>query len=90
MKKQNENGGGFMVKTGDLFKIYKDGLIKLIKGNTDKDSEQIDCSLIKMINCYYGNFSLKQLNWISEKVKYIFRHNNKYHDFKGFKDIQLF
>jgi hypothetical protein len=64
-------------------------LIKMIRDNTDKRSEKIDEDLIGMIVIYYGRFSVKQGNWILEKVKYITRHNNVYGKYKGIKDIRF-
>jgi hypothetical protein len=61
----------------------------MIKNNSDKNSARIDCSLITMIQCFYGHISIKQLNWIMEKIKYISRYNKDYGYIKGIKDIQL-
>jgi hypothetical protein len=61
----------------------------MIRDNTDKRSEKIDEDLIGMIVIYYGRFSIKQSNWILEKVKYIIRHNNIYGKYKGIKDIRF-
>jgi hypothetical protein len=77
------------VKNGSVLTLNKLALIEIIKDNSDKDSIEIDCSLITMVNRYYGRFSAKQLNWIFEKVKYILRHNIRYSEYKGVKDIQL-
>jgi hypothetical protein len=83
-------GNVIMKRKGDLLELNKDGLIKMIRDNTDKKSVKIDSDLIKMINCFYGHLSVKQLNWIMEKVKFIVRHNNGYREYKGIKDIQFF
>jgi hypothetical protein len=79
-----------MEKKGNLLIIDKDNLIKMIRENTDKSSVDIDNKLLKLISFYYGRFSLKQSNWICEKVKYIIRHNKTYKEFKGITDVQLF
>jgi hypothetical protein len=89
MEKQNETENGIVERTRDLLKINKIGLIAMISTNGDKNSAVIDLKIITMINCFYGHLSLKQLNWIMEKVKYITRHNDKYRDLKGIKDIQF-
>jgi hypothetical protein len=81
---------GVMEKKGNLLIIDKDNLIKMIRENTDKSSVDIDSKLLKLISCYYGHFSLKQSNWICEKVKYIIRHNKNYKEYKGITDVQLF
>jgi hypothetical protein len=88
MKKEIDNKK-IAVKNGSVLTLNKPALIQIIKDNSDKDSVEIDCSLITMIKCFYGRFSAKQLNWIFEKVKCIFRHNIRYSEYKGVKDIQL-
>lgn len=86
---ENKMENGMIEKTGDILMIDKKGLIKIIQDNSDKNSARIDGDLIKMINCFYGRLSVKQMNWIMEKVKYITRNNNEYRKYKGFKDIQI-
>jgi hypothetical protein len=66
MKNENE----IIERSGDLLMINKTGLIGMIKNNSDKKSANIDCSLITMINCFYGHLSVKQMNWTLEKIKY--------------------
>jgi hypothetical protein len=80
---------GIIERDGDLLVINKSALIGMIKDNCDKDSAKIDSSLITMIMCFYGHLSIKQNNWILEKVKYIIRHNKLYAEYKGIKDIQF-
>jgi hypothetical protein len=80
---------GIIERNGDLLMMDKSGLVEMIKNNCDKDSAKIDSALITMINCFYGHLSIKQNNWIMEKVKYIIRHNKKYGEYKGIKDIQF-
>jgi hypothetical protein len=89
MENKNKMENEDIKKIGDLLMVNKTGIIKMIKDNSDKNSSQIDCNLISMINCFYGHLSVKQLNWILEKVKYIIRHNKKYIEYKGIKDIQF-
>jgi hypothetical protein len=79
-----------MTRKGDILIIDKNNLIKMIKNNTDKNSVDIDGRLLKLIYHYWGHFSLKQSNWICEKVKYIVRHNKEYKDFRGITDVQLY
>jgi hypothetical protein len=78
-----------MRKENELLVIDKNGLIRLIKDNTDNKSTKIDSDLTRMIICFYGHMSVKQLNWVLEKVKYVIRHNSKYRKYKGIKDIQF-
>jgi hypothetical protein len=84
-----KNEDKIIERTGYLLKINKTGLIDMIKNNSDRNSARIDCSLITMIQCFYEHLSVKQLNWIMEKIKYISRHNTDYGYIKGIKDIQL-
>lgn len=84
-----DNRNGFFERHGDLLTIDKTNLINMIKDNSDKDSAQIDSNLITMIQCFYGHLSVKQMNWTLEKVKYIIRHNRKYKEYKGIKDIHF-
>ncbi|MDR1198675.1 MAG: hypothetical protein LBK94_06640 [Prevotellaceae bacterium] len=86
---EKNNGIEIIERTGDLLMVNKTGIIKMVKDNSDRNSAKIDCSLITMINCFYGHLSVKQMSWILEKVKYIIRHNKKYIEYKGIKDIQF-
>jgi hypothetical protein len=86
---KNQLNEGKIERNGDLLILDKDGLIGMIQDNSDRSSEKIDSMLVNMINCYWSHLSVKQLNWILEKVKYIIRHNLKYRKFKGIKDIQF-
>jgi hypothetical protein len=76
-------------RNGNLLSIDKDNLIDLISHNIDSKSVDIDGKLLHLIFIYYGRFSVKQFNWILEKVKYICRHNKNYKEYKGITDIQL-
>jgi hypothetical protein len=76
-------------RNGDILLLNMNDLIKMIRDNTDKRSEKIDEDLIGMIVIYYGRFSVKQSNWILEKVKYIVIHNNIYGKNKYIKDIRF-
>jgi hypothetical protein len=76
-------------RNGDILLLNMNDLIKMIRDNTDKKSEKIDKDLIGMIVVCYGRFSVKQNNWILEKVKYITRHNNVYRKYKGIKDVRF-
>jgi hypothetical protein len=89
MENKNKMENEIIERTGDLLMVNKTGIIKMVKDNSDRNSAKIDSSLIVMINCFYGHLSIKQMNWILEKIKYIIRHNGKYRDFKGIKDIQF-
>jgi hypothetical protein len=87
--KENKMENGSMEKNGDLLLIDKQGIISLIKNNTDGESGKIDGNVISLVKRYYDCLSVKQQYWILEKVKYIIRHNDKYRDFRGIKDIQF-
>jgi hypothetical protein len=76
-------------REGDLLVADKTGLIAMIRDNNDKSSVSIESNLVKMIQCFYGRMSVKQLCWLLEKAKYITRHNWKYLSFRGVKDIQF-
>jgi hypothetical protein len=92
-----KNGFGFISdskntgisRKGNLLIMDKENLINMIKNNSDKNSFEIDEKLIKLIYNYWGRFSVKQSNWICEKIKYICRHNICYKEYKGITDVQL-
>jgi hypothetical protein len=86
---KNQLNDGKIERVRDLLVLDKDGLIGMIQENSDKKSGKIDSMLINMINSFWGHLSVKQLNWILEKVKYIIRHNPKYRELKGVTDIQF-
>jgi hypothetical protein len=48
-----------------------------------------DSDLIKMIELFWGRLSIKQYNWICEKIKYVIRNNGKYKKLRGIKDMQF-
>jgi hypothetical protein len=86
---KNQLDDGKIERNGDLLTIDKSGLIGMIQDNSDRESAKIDATLISMINSFYHHLSVKQMNWILEKIKYIIRHNKKYRELKGIKDIQF-
>jgi hypothetical protein len=89
-QKINENDIGESGKIeldGNTLLIDKQGLINIIRSNSDKNSLKIDENILRMIKCFYGHFSYKQMKWILEKVKYITRHNNEYRKMKKIDDI---
>jgi hypothetical protein len=86
---KNQFNEGKIERNGDLMLLDNDGLIGMIQDNSDRKSGKVDSMLINMINCYWNHLSVKQLNWILEKVKYIIRHNPKYRELKGITDIQF-
>jgi hypothetical protein len=89
IKPEKIEESGIIERGGDLLIVDRAGIIQMIKDNSDRESANIDCNLIKMIQCFYNKMSVKQLNWLLEKVKYITRHNRKYESFRGIKDIQF-
>jgi hypothetical protein len=86
---KEDDDDGIIARDGDLLMVNKPGLIEIIKNNTDKNSTKIDSALITMINCSYEHLSVKQINWIFSKVKFIIRTNRLYFKFNGIKDIQF-
>jgi hypothetical protein len=78
---------GIIEADDNTLNIDKEGLISIIKNNSDKNSQEIDGKILKMIRCFYGHFSYKQMKWVLEKVKYIIRHNDEYQKFKKIDDI---
>jgi len=76
------------LKSKKLF-LNKEELIGIIKNNQDKKSVDIDNQLIRMIDVFYGRFSIKQLKWITAKINYIIRYNKMYKNYKKMEDIVL-
>jgi hypothetical protein len=72
---------------GKILLINKDEVIEVLKSNTDLSSKEIDNKLIMMVYRYYDRLTVKQLQWLSEKLKYIIRHNDLYKDYKKTGDI---
>ena len=72
-----------------ILTLDKEELIGIIKNNVDKKSIEIDNKLIRVIDIFYGRFSIKQLSWITAKIQFIVRTNNLYKNYRGFKDIVL-
>jgi hypothetical protein len=87
--KSNSEDPIIIRREGSILILTKMGLVSMIQTNTDKNSSRIDGDLIKMIKCFWGHLSVKQLNWILEKIKFIIRHNKNYKEYKGIKDIQF-
>jgi hypothetical protein len=76
-------------RSGDILKINMRGIISIIRDNKDDSSMVPDSDLIKMIELFYGRLSIKQYNWICEKIKYVIRNNGKYKKLRGIKDMQF-
>jgi hypothetical protein len=76
-------------REGDILVLNKLGIIEIIKDNKDTSSKVPDSDLIKMIELFYGRLSIKQENWICEKVKYVIRNNPEYRKLRGIKDMQF-
>ena len=72
-----------------ILTLNKEELIEIIKNNRDKKSVDIDNQLIRVIDIFYGRFSIKQLSWIFSKVQFICRTNKKYKEFESVKNICL-
>jgi hypothetical protein len=64
-------------------------VISIISDNKDTSSKVPDSDLIKMIDLFYNRLSVKQENWILEKIKFVIRNNEKYKESRGIKDIQI-
>jgi hypothetical protein len=75
------------VENGILVIESKQELIGIIQKNLDSHSRNIDLRLISMIEEDYGYLSVKEENWICEKLKYIFRHNVAYKKYRKIKDM---
>jgi ribosomal protein L36 len=76
-------------RKGNVLVLNKKGVISIISDNKDTSSKVPDSDLIKMIELFWGRLSIKQENWIFEKIKFIIRNNCKYIKLKGIKDIQF-
>ena len=76
------------LKSKKLF-LNKEELVGIIKNNIDKKSKDIDNKLIRMIDIFYGRFSVKQLQWITAKVNFIVRYNKLYKNYSKMTDIVL-
>jgi len=74
---------------GKILTLDKEELIDIIKNNRDRKSVDIDNQLIRVIDIFWGRFSIKQLSWIFSKVQFICRTNKKYREFENVKDICL-
>jgi|GEM_PF-4798462 len=72
-----------------ILTLDKEELIDIIKNNRGRKSVDIDNQLIRVIDIFWGRFSIKQLSWIFSKVLFICRTNKKYKEFEGVKDICL-
>jgi uncharacterized membrane protein YheB (UPF0754 family) len=75
------------IENGFLYLDKKD-VLEVLNNNTDNESKEIDKKLIGIVEKYFNTLSEKQEKWLSEKIKYIIRHNTDYKIFKKL-DIEL-
>jgi hypothetical protein len=72
-----------------IIMLDKEDLICMIKSNRCKKYIDSDKQLIRIIDIFYGRFSVKQLSMILAKINYIVRTNKQYIQYKNYKDICL-
>jgi hypothetical protein len=75
--------------TNGVVEVDKTGLVELLQSNPDKESTDIDNQLIGMVIRSYDNMTAKQMDWILNKVQFIFRHNPRYREAGKIKDIRF-